>query len=424
MQLREHSAAEKSHAPAHTVMDHPTSSLPLDERVESPRHAASHASTLASRTEMLLEQVLTLLRAIQVVDAAAHANAQPPVPSHAPSVPPPGPSSSPPTHLTPLQDHASSLSGAPVGREVRAETAARATSGSSSSATRSATVPVGPAVAPSASTAPALLQQPLVVSPHSLQRASVLIDPNSATGHIVEPPGQAASPLPQDDAGLPLTSTRARARQEALDAADAAATEADIIRIQDKMDKLKPEQRDSIIRLPLGPDPDEFARFASSCKGVVTEILNKSDVKRKQTFNSSTWVTGWLPLLRKRVRAAVVEGQTTNRATLEFLDATFLQVENHLRKEPAGPSTYAFFIQKLAAAWDTQDKSSGIDRLRSFGVSNGETYGEYIRRYKALAMTVMVSHHAFKPSDAQVQIAVRDSMLKQFPLSVWAGVQG
>ncbi|CAB1110148.1 unnamed protein product [Ectocarpus sp. CCAP 1310/34] len=31
-------------------------------------------------------------------------------------------------------------------------------------------------------------------------------------------------------------------------------------------------------------------------------------------------------------------------------------------------------------------------------------------------MTVMVSHHAFKPSDAQVQIAVRDSMLKQFPV--------
>ena len=229
-------------------------------------------------------------------------------------------------------------------------------------------------------------------------------------------PANATSPLPQDDASLPLSSTGARTRQEALDAADAAAAEADTIRIQDKMDKLKPEQLDSVTRLPLGSDPDEFARFASSCKGVVTEILNKSDVKRKQTFASSTWVAGWLPLLRKRVRAAVVEGQTTNRATLEFLDATFQQVENHLRKEPAGPSTYAFFIQKLAAAWDTQDKSSGIDRLRSFGVSTGETYGEYIRRYKALAMTVMVSHHAFKPSDAQVQIAVRDSMLKQFPV--------
>ncbi|CAB1106574.1 unnamed protein product [Ectocarpus sp. CCAP 1310/34] len=71
---------------------------------------------------------------------------------------------------------------------------------------------------------------------------------------------------------------------------------------------------------------------------------------------------------------------------------------------------------EFAAAWDTQDKSSGIDRLRSFGVSNGETYGEYIRRYKALAMTVMVFHHAFKPSAVQVQIAVRDSMLKQFPV--------
>ncbi|CAB1098728.1 unnamed protein product [Ectocarpus sp. CCAP 1310/34] len=31
-------------------------------------------------------------------------------------------------------------------------------------------------------------------------------------------------------------------------------------------------------------------------------------------------------------------------------------------------------------------------------------------------MTVVVSHHAFKPSDAQVQIAVRESMLKQFPV--------
>ncbi|CAB1115660.1 unnamed protein product [Ectocarpus sp. CCAP 1310/34] len=192
-----------------------------------------------------------------------------------------------------------------------------------------------------------------------------------------------------DDAGLPLSSTGARARQEALDAADAAAAEADTIRIQDKMDKLKPEQLDSVTRLPLGPDPDEFSRFAPSCKGVVTEILKKSDVKRKQTFKSSTSVTGWLPLF---------------------------VVENRLRKEPAGPLTYAFFIQKLAAAWDTEDKSSGIDRLRGFGVSNGETYGEYIRRCKALAMSVIVSHHAFKPSDAQVQIAVRDSMLKQCPV--------
>ncbi|CAB1100144.1 unnamed protein product [Ectocarpus sp. CCAP 1310/34] len=248
-----------------------------------------------------------------------------------------------------------------------------------------------------------------------LHRASILIDPSSATGHIVEPPGQTTSPLTQDDDGLPLSSTGERARQEALGAADAAAAEADTISIQDKMDKLKPEQLDSVTRLPLGPDADEFARFASSYKGVVTEILNKNDVKRKQTFNSFTWVTGWLPLLRKRVRAAVFAGQTTNRATLEFLDAIFLQVEKHLRKEPAGPSTYAFFIQKLVAAWDTQDKSSGIDRLRSFGVSNGEAYGEFIRRPKALAMTVTVSHHAFKPSVAQVQIAVRDSMLKQFP---------
>ncbi|CAB1111945.1 unnamed protein product [Ectocarpus sp. CCAP 1310/34] len=281
MQLRERSAAVKSHAPAHAVIDHPTSSLPSDEPVESPRHAASHASTSASRTEMLLEQVLTLLRANQVVDAAADANVQPPVPPHAPSghhlphllphqrvwhrckttlrsfrellwdamfVPKPLPG--------PRQHHRHQPRGR---RQYR-------------SSLRWHSQP---------STAPALLQQPLVVSPPPLQRASVLIDPDSATGHIVEPPSQAASPVPQDDAGLPLSSTGARARQEALHAADAAAAEADTIRIQDKMDKLKPEQLDSVTRLPLGPDPDEFARFASSCKGVVTEILNKSDVKRK-----------------------------------------------------------------------------------------------------------------------------------------------
>ncbi|CAB1106088.1 unnamed protein product [Ectocarpus sp. CCAP 1310/34] len=118
-----------------------------------------------------------------------------------------------------------------------------------------------------------------------------------------------------------------------------------------------------------------------------------------------------------RTRAGAIAGRPALTAVAVGKgDGGQATVENHLRKEPAGPSTYAFFIQKLAAAWDTQDKSSGIDRLRSFGVSNGETYGEYIRRYKALAMTVMVSHHAFKPSDAQVQIAVRDSMLKQFPV--------
>ncbi|CAN0577282.1 unnamed protein product, partial [Ectocarpus sp. 12 AP-2014] len=50
MQLREHSAAVKSHARAHAVSGQPTSSVPLDERVESPRHSASHASTSASRT--------------------------------------------------------------------------------------------------------------------------------------------------------------------------------------------------------------------------------------------------------------------------------------------------------------------------------------------------------------------------------------
>ena len=214
----------------------------------------------------------------------------------------------------------------------------------------------------------------------------------------------------------PLSSTGAAERQEALDAAAAEAAEADLIRIQNKMDNMKPEHLDSVIRLPLGSDPDEFSRFASSCQGVVAEILRKSDVKRKQSFNSSTWASGWLPLLRKRVRAAVVDAQTANRATLEFLDATFLQVEAHLRKDPSGPSTYTFFIQKLAAAWDTEDKTSGIDRLRSFGVPNDEKFGEYIRQFKALTMTVMVSHTAFKPSAAQVQIAVRDSMLKQFPV--------
>ncbi|CAB1114926.1 unnamed protein product [Ectocarpus sp. CCAP 1310/34] len=160
-------------------------------------------------------------------------------------------------------------------------------------------------------------------------------------------------------AGLTGSSTGARVWKDALDAADGAAAEADIIHIQDKMDKLKPEQLDGVNRLPLGPDPDEFARFASSCQLVVAEILTKTDVKRQHNFHFTTWVSGWLPLLRKRVRATVVEGQPSNRTTMEFLNDIFQQVEAHLRKDPAGPSTHTCFIQKLAGAWGFQDKSSG-----------------------------------------------------------------
>lgn len=263
-----------------------------------------------------------------------------------------------------------------------------------------------------------LVSRPPAQPPLAPQRFSMLSGAASVAGDSDAQSQQGGPPeVPlQDDSALPLSSTGARERQEALDIAAAEAAEADLIRIQNKMDSMKPEQLDAVNRLPLGSDPDEFARFAASCRGVVAEILRKSDVKRKQSFDSPKWANGWLPLLRKRVRTAVVDAQTTNRATLEFLDATFLQVESHLRKDPSGPSTYTFFIRKLAAAWDSEDKTSGIDRLRSFGVPTDVTFGEYIRQFKALTLTVLVSHHAFKPSDSQVQIAVRDSMLKQFPV--------
>ncbi|CAB1119116.1 unnamed protein product [Ectocarpus sp. CCAP 1310/34] len=73
-----------------------------------------------------------------------------------------------------------------------------------------------------------------------------------------------------------------------------------------------------------------------------------------------------------RTRAGAIAGRPALTAVAaEKGDGGQATVENHLRKEPAGPSTYALFIQKLAAAWDTQDKSSGIDRLRSLAYPTG-----------------------------------------------------
>ena len=229
--------------------------------------------------------------------------------------------------------------------------------------------------------------------------------------------GSSSTTLPasDDDSAQPISSTGARTRQAAAQATATAAEADRLLRIRDAYFKIKPEQLDSIPSLPLGSNIDDFSHFAKSATSIVTEVLERGDPDRLQTFTSSKWAPGWLNLLRKRVRSAVVDAQGSNRPLLEFIDATFQQVEAALKKNQDGPAAFQLFLSKLAEAWAPTDDTSGIDRLRTFGVASDETFGEYMRRFKALVATVMVSHHAFKPSTTQVQIAVRDSMRKQFP---------
>ncbi|CAB1111441.1 unnamed protein product [Ectocarpus sp. CCAP 1310/34] len=129
-------------------------------------------------------------------------------------------------------------------------------------------------------------------------------------------------------------------------------------------------------------------RVAIAGAGVGAQNVNSAPILRlgvgaagAETVVGETHLRLGVAAAGARTGAGAIAGRPAlTTVAAEKGDGGQATVENHLRKEPAGPSTYAFFIQKLAAAWDTQDKSSGIDRLRSFGVSNGETYGEYIRR--------------------------------------------
>ncbi|CAM9866970.1 unnamed protein product [Ectocarpus sp. 12 AP-2014] len=294
MQLREHSASVKSHAPTNVADGHHMPILTPDERLESPRQAASHTSSWASRTEMLLGGVLTLfwthghlIMLWMLQPIRMYNRPHPRIPPLACSV------------LLPrlfrngriLHCHATKL-------RVLLEL-----------------LPLAPALSVgSAAVRPAPAVQTLVVQPAS--RASSSPPPVASakafpseqhpggTSQSSWPPLQRHSSAPLSARLLrqtqvlreeipsiaePGSSTGARARKDALDAADAAAPEADIIHIQDKMDKLKPEQLDGVNRLPLGPDPDEFARFASSCQLVVAETLTKTDVKRYHKFYSTTW---------------------------------------------------------------------------------------------------------------------------------------
>ncbi|CAM9821441.1 unnamed protein product, partial [Pylaiella littoralis] len=76
---------------------------------------------------------------------------------------------------------------------------------------------------------------------------------------------------------------------------------------------------------------------------------------------------------------------------------------------------FGLFDRKFAAAWNLTDDQAGIDRIRRFGVPSGTLYKEYLRYFKALVTTVLQSHSLYTPQSSQVQLAVRDSILKQFP---------
>ncbi|CAN0222818.1 unnamed protein product, partial [Pylaiella littoralis] len=90
-------------------------------------------------------------------------------------------------------------------------------------------------------------------------------------------------------------------------------------------------------------------------------------------------------------------------------------VQHNLKPGNFGPSTLDFLIRKFAAAWNLTDDQAGIDRIRRFGVPSGTLYKEYLRYFKALVTTVLQSHSLYTPQSSQVQLAVRDSILKQFP---------
>lgn len=134
-----------------------------------------------------------------------------------------------------------------------------------------------------------------------------------------------------------------------------------------------------------------------------------------QIFSSPRWVPGWFPWLRKRISSAVSDPHTTNRVTNGILDAAYKQVDAHLRTDPAGPSAFDLLMDKLSHAWQLKDLGSGVDRLRSYGVANGVTYADYIQQFRQLVTIVLAAHGVYKPSVSQVQSAVRDSLLRQYP---------
>lgn len=54
---------------------------------------------------------------------------------------------------------------------------------------------------------------------------------------------------------------------------------------------------------PVGAcSSDQFAQLLTTCKNTIRTALEFGDVFGEQTFESSVWVQGWLPILHKRVR--------------------------------------------------------------------------------------------------------------------------
>ncbi|CAM9274200.1 unnamed protein product, partial [Pylaiella littoralis] len=114
--------------------------------------------------------------------------------------------------------------------------------------------------------------------------------------HIHPPPS-----IVHDDRALPVSSTQARARQDALDLDDRETARQRNLRIGQQMDKIR--QNDLEAFHNVGPcSPEAFSQFVSSLRNVTNDLLTLSDSQREQSILSERWAPGWLHHLRKRVR--------------------------------------------------------------------------------------------------------------------------
>ena len=80
-------------------------------------------------------------------------------------------------------------------------------------------------------------------------------------------------------------------------------------------------------------------------------------------------------------------------------------------KDKSGPSAYRRLLKLLADEWESKGFNRGIDKLQDFGVPNGTPYSKFVTKFKALAMSELVSHRAFAPDLVMVQRALRDALL-------------
>ncbi|CAM9655483.1 unnamed protein product, partial [Pylaiella littoralis] len=172
---------------------------------------------------------------------------------------------------------------------------------------------------------------PLAFAPIPSIHCTTRCNTNSCTSSItMNPAAVNRRQLFQDVRALPLSSTRAHARQDALDLDDRETDRQRSLRIGQQIDKIRQNDLEGFHGVePCSPEM--FSQFVASLRNVTNDVLTLSDSEREQSILSERWAPGWSHHLRKRVRNGI-RNPTANADTPSLVDDVFQQAAQHSLK--------------------------------------------------------------------------------------------